>query len=233
MSSPSVRPPMIYLLLTHIGSADRRTSGARIQTDSLQAPSVCRDQRAVFLAPDGIAEYLSVPWTAALQPRLRTCGSVKWRRSLLRVARVWRRERTLPSGSGQLRLGTDREATVWILCTLRVCFLFAVWPLASPQRRARSPASSTYQGRHQKRRACMYTERTLFWPTGPPCDRGQMSNTKGGGRSKRVKPMGAGPFAHRCCYPATSRMVQNQTPRRSAPTHDDSFKPAGEGGAVV
>lgn len=150
------------------------------------------------------------------------------------MARVWRRERTLPSGSGQLRLGTDREATVWILCTLRVCFLFAVWPLASPQRRARSPAPSTYQGRDQKRRACMYTERTLLWPTGPPCDRGQMSNTKGGGRSKRVKPMGAGPFAHRCCYPATSRMVQNhQTPRRSAPTHDDSFKPAGDGGCGV
>lgn len=61
-----------------------------------------------------------------------------------------------------------------------------------------------------------------------------MSNTKGGGRSKRVKPMGAGPFAHRCCcYLRYQQDGTNQTPRRSAPTHDDSFKPAGEGAAVV
>lgn len=141
MSSPSC-DLIRYIAHSH-GSADRRNTGK--DSDSLQTPSVPGlEGSPLAFHGEGADIYLS----HGRPPCSRACGrAAQWsgEGGLLRVARVWGRERTLPSGSGRLRLGTDQEATtVLILCTLCVSFLFAVWPLASPQICARSPASSTY-----------------------------------------------------------------------------------------
>lgn len=60
-----------------------------------------------------------------------------------------------------------------------------------------------------------------------------MSNRKGRRKKQARQANGGGSLCTPLLLPSYQQDGTNQTPRRSAPTHDDSFKPAGEGGAVA
>lgn len=83
---------------------------------------------------------------------------------LLQVAGVWRRGRTLPSGSGQLRLGTDQESIVRIYVPYVpvFCLLYGL-SLVHRDVQGRQPRQPTKGAIKSAMHACIYTERTLLW----------------------------------------------------------------------